>query len=345
MPKKLPPNQQLDPWGDQGFEKENSFEQTSKAENLKPAQNEQSQSREIVQNSEKISKQTEIIKELKQKQEKIQTNLKTSLENFTNRFHLSGSLLDKNSSFNGINTQERERTFEEFNDEEQLILEKETLTENDNKKLIELNQKRMGLILEQVFADTLNLNEILTKVLGYIGSLNESEKQNFSQMDFEMLSGELSNFLGEFNQVAEIPDFYRGDNRDDVDFKRVLCDEYDKSMNLNKDVDRRTNYDQFLELEVQKVSEKLSLLAEKVRVNPEKNSDSQNQGDSAEKLSNSVKDFMRGESGEKSEDGGVKQKQVKEEKREFDDFMSGDDSVLIDEVDQDIKEQGKNFFG
>lgn len=341
----LPIKKQLDPWGERPLD--NGFE-TEKQQQNPVIQEKQNQ--EIIQNSQELEKQTETIKQLSEKQENTRNKLKANLENFTNKFSLSDSLLDENSTFNGVDSRERKKTFKKFDEEEQEIRDKGFLDKNDNDRLKELNQRRMGLILEQTFFDTLNLNKILNKILEKLNNLSDQERKNLGKANFQDLSNDFSGFFNEFNQIGEEPIFYQDDGREDISFKRLLCDEYDKSMGLNKDVDRRTNYDQFLEYEVQKVGEKLQKIGEKVKNNPEKNSEKEIGSGSSQELSEGIKKSFTGESTNESKKGSIDQ--------DFENFIENGEvdgeRVLsrdkngsgegVDTIQEEINEKGKNFF-
>lgn len=343
----LPIKKQLDPWGERPLD--NGFEAETQ-QNSVSGKIQEKQTQEIVQNTQELEKQTEIIKELSEKQENTSNKLKANLENFTNKFSLSDSLLDENRTFNGVDTRERKKTFKKFDEEEQEIRDKGFLDKNDNDRLKELNQKRMGLILEQAFSDTLNLNKILNKILEKLNNLSDQEKQNLGKADFQDLSNEFSGFLNEFNQTEEEPIFYQDEKREDISFKRLLCDEYDKSMGLNKDVDRRTNYDQFLEYEVQKVGEKLQKIGEKVKNNPDKNSEKEVGSGSSQELSEGIKKSFTGESKKGSAEKPIDQ--------DFENFIKngevdGEKVVSraqngsgegVDTIQEEIERKGKNFF-
>jgi hypothetical protein len=347
----LDPNSNSDPWKEKPFDE--SFEKGKSAEGLDVEQNKKTDksleveekeiNQETIANSKEIEKKSEAIKGLKKKQNKTRTDLKSGLEGLASRCYLSASLLENGNSFNGVTTQEREQFYKDFEVEEKEISDKGDLTESDNNRLEELNQKRIELILEQTFADTLNLNGILAKILAKINSLSESDQQNSNQIDFQELSGELSNFLNEFNQVTETHKFYRDDNKKFLSFKRVLCDEYDMSMNLNKNVDRRTNYDQFLDQEVKNVEEKIQILEENFNKNPEEKknqSEKQRESDSAENLSRSVRDSFVGKNNDDDKD----KSKTKNNDDEFDAFMKNGVADEIDTMGKKIEKEGEKFF-
>ena len=229
------------------------------------------QQREVKNQSERNIKQKDEVLKIKSQQDDFREKAKKDLTDLARKFGFSDSLLDDGKAFNNSNTHERSNEWKELDNEESEIYKKEVVTDNENRKVEKINQKRMGLVLEQIFTDTLNLNDMLAKFASQIKQLSQTEKEQFKPEIFNHLKDEFQQFFINYETIMrEVSPISYDDKENSItdesnNFKKKLCDQYEKSMGLNKDIDSETNYDAFLNQEVNKVGLKLDILAQEFR--------------------------------------------------------------------------------